>query len=139
MVGEDVLLIGAGHPMGGGRTEVDKVLVEALDGSPTAIAALDHVGRWLGLGAAGLVNLLNPRLIVLGGRFGRMYPFVIRSMEAELDGRALAAPRAMVRIVPTSLADDASLLGAAELAFDPILDDPAGWIGPRVAADLRTA
>jgi hypothetical protein len=68
-----------------------------------------------------------------------MFPFVIRSMEAELDGRALAAPRAMVRVVPTSLADDASLLGAAELAFDPILADPAGWIGPRVTADLRTA
>jgi len=138
-IGEDVLLIRAGHPMGGGRTEVDRVLVEALDGSAAAIAALDHVGRWLGLGAAGLVNLLNPRLIVLGGRFGRMFPFVIRSMEAELDGRALAAPRAMVRVVPTSLADDASLLGAAELAFDPILADPAGWIGPRVSADLRTA
>jgi hypothetical protein len=45
----------------------------------------------------------------------------------------------MVRVVPTSLADDASLLGAAELAFDPILADPAGWIGPRVTADLRTA
>jgi hypothetical protein len=68
-----------------------------------------------------------------------MYPFVIRAMEAELDGRALTAPRAMVRVLPSSLADDAPLLGAAELAFDPILEDPAGWIGPRVAADLRTA
>lgn len=132
-IGEDVLLARAGHPRGGGRREVDAVLREAADGSETAQAALDHVGHWLGLGLAGLVNILNPRLIVLGGRFGRIYPFVIRSLETELDRRALAAPRALVRVVPTALADNAPLLGAAELAFTPLLADPATWVAPRNA------
>jgi predicted NBD/HSP70 family sugar kinase len=138
-VGEEALLMRAGHPRSGGRGEVDAVLREAADGSATALAALDHVGRWLGLGLAGLVNVLNPRLIVLGGRFGRIHPFVIRSLEAELDRRALAAPRSMVRVVATRLAADAALLGAAELAFEPLLADPAIWVHPRVAVAERAS
>ena len=105
-IGEDVLLARAGHARGGGRDEVDAVLHEAVAGSETARAALDQVGRGLGLGLAGLVNIFNPRLIVLGGRFGRIYPFVIRCLDEELDRRALAAPRALVRVVPTALAED---------------------------------
>ena len=85
------------------------------------------VGRWLGVGLAGLVNILNPRLIVLGGLFGRIYPFVA-ALEDELDRRALAAPRRLVRVVPATLGEDAPLLGAAELAFEPLLADPAGWL-----------
>lgn len=124
-IGEEVLLELAGHPRSGGRSEVDAVVREATAGSVTALAALDHVGRWLGLGLAGLVNVLNPRLIVLGGRFGRIHPFVVRSLEEELDRRALAAPRSMVRVVATRLGVNAPLLGAAELAFEPLLADPA--------------
>jgi predicted NBD/HSP70 family sugar kinase len=133
-IGEDALLARAGHARGGGRRAVDAVLREASEDGAAgarARAALDDVGRWLGIGLAGLVNVLNPRLIVLGGQFGRTYPFVSRALEAELDRRALAAPRALVRVVPTELGVDAPLLGAAELALEPILDDPAAWIGRR--------
>jgi hypothetical protein len=52
-------------------------------------------------------------------------------LELELDRRALAAPRALVRIAPARLGVDAPLLGAAELALEPLLADPAGWLGPR--------
>jgi predicted NBD/HSP70 family sugar kinase len=132
-VGEAALLRLAGRAPGGGRGEVDAVLREAEAGSPAALSALDHVGRWLGLGLAGFVNLLNPQLVVLGGVFGRMHPFVARTLEEELDRRALAAPRRLVRIVPATLGADAPLLGAAELALEPLLEDPAGWIGARDA------
>jgi predicted NBD/HSP70 family sugar kinase len=130
-VGEDALLVHAGLTPGGGRAAVDAVLREAAAGSATAQAALDHVGTWLGLGLASLVNLLNPQLVVLGGRFGRMYPFVTRALHAELDRRTLPAARSLVTVIPTSLGVDAPLLGAAELALEPLLADPAQWIRPR--------
>ena len=89
---------------------------------------------------AGLVNVLNPRLIVLGGLFGRIHPFVSAALEAELDRRALPGSRALVRIVPARLGADATLLGAAELAFEPLLADPAAWLRPRgAAAQLASA
>ena len=130
-VGERALLQRAGHPADGGRAEVDAVLREAAAGSAPALEALDHVGRWLGLGLAGLVNVLNPRLIVLGGLFGRISGFVMEPLVAELDRRALPAARALVRIVPTRVGVDAPLLGAAELAFEPLLADPSAWLGVR--------
>ncbi len=132
-VGEGALLRHAGHPEAGGRLAVEAVLREAADGSPVALAALDHVGRWLGLGLAGLVNVLNPRLVVLGGLFGRIHPWIAAILEEELTRRALPAPRALVKVVPASLGLDAPLLGAAELAFEPLLSDPAAWVEPRDA------
>ena len=74
------------------------------------------------------------------GCFGRIHPFVGPTIEHELDRRALAAPRRLVRVVPAVLGEDAPLLGAAELAFEPLLADPAGWLVPRRARlELATA
>jgi predicted NBD/HSP70 family sugar kinase len=130
-VGEAALLRLAGRPTGGGGAEVDAVLREADAGSPAALSALDHVGRWLGIGLAGLVNIFDPELIVLGGTFGRIHSFIAEVLEAELDRRALSGPRRLVRIVPAILGADAPLLGAAELAFEPLLADPAAWLPTR--------
>lgn len=138
-VGEAALLRLAGHAPGGGRGELDAVLREAEAGSPVALSALDHVGRWLGLGLAGLVNILNPRLVVLGGNFGRIHPFVSRTLEDELDRRALPAPRDLVRIVPSTIGVNAPLFGAAELALEPLLADPAAWMAPREAIAERAS
>ncbi len=133
-VGEGALLLRAGHPSAGGRQEVDAVLAEAADGVPAAVSALEEVGHWLGFGLAGLVNVLNSRLIVLGGLFGRIHPMVAKTMHAELDRRALPASRALINVRPATLGADAPLLGAAELAFEPLLADPASWMRPRAMA-----
>jgi predicted NBD/HSP70 family sugar kinase len=71
---------------------------------------------------------LNPRLIVLGGFLGQIHPFVQARVDEQLDRRALAAPRRLVRVVPAALGADAPLVGAAELAIEPLLADPAAWL-----------
>ncbi len=130
-VGEGALLALAGRLPDAGRAGVDAVLEDARTGDRDALAALSQVGRWLGVGLAGLVNLLNPSLIVLGAMHARIHPFVHHAVELELDRRALAAPRSQVRIVPATLGPDAPILGAAELAFEPFLSDPAAWFSGR--------
>ena len=109
-----------------------RVLREAEAGSRAALAALDDVGRWLGFGLAGLVNVLNPR--PRRPRWAASAGSIRLSratLDAELDRRALPAPRALVRVVPARLGVDAPLLGAAELAFEPLLADPAAVRRPR--------
>jgi predicted NBD/HSP70 family sugar kinase len=118
---------------------MEAVLRAARGGEPTALAAMDHVGRWLGRGLAGLVNILNPERIVLGGRFGRLFPFVSATVATQLDRYTIDAPRRMVTIVPAALGEDAPLLGAAELAFEPFLNDPAAWLRPRAASQRELA
>ncbi len=130
-VGEGRLLALAGHPPDAGRAGIDAVLREAEAGSEPARAAIAHVGTWLGIGLAGLVNILNPRLVILGGPNSRIYPLVREAVDAELSRYALPASRDLVRVVPAALGVDAPLIGAAEMAFDPLLSDPAAWFGPR--------
>jgi predicted NBD/HSP70 family sugar kinase len=139
-IGERALLRRARHDPDGGGVAVEDVLREARAGVPSALAALESVGRWLGYGLAGMINVFDPSLIVLGGLFGRIDPFVHQTVEAELDRLSLPAARRLVRLVPARLGVDAPLLGAAELAFDPILTDPAAWVGPRdVLSELDSA
>jgi predicted NBD/HSP70 family sugar kinase len=139
-VGRDVILRRAGvtdHP---GLAGVEQVIAAATDGSPEARAALVDVGRWLGIGLGALVNILNPRMIVLGGVHARMYPVIRDVVDAEVGRRSLAAPRAEVRIVPAMLGVDAPLIGASEAAFEPLLADPAAWMTSVADADqMRSA
>ena len=138
-VGAPSLLRRAGRSPDGGRSEVDALLADAAAGDPRALAAMAETGTWLGRGLAGLVNVLNPRLVVFGGLFGRIHPFVAAIVDAELDRGALAAPRRLVRVVAGSLGAEAPLRGAAELAFEPFLADPALWMRSRDGTMSRTA
>ena len=119
----------AGYPADAGRSGIDAVLREAEAGSASAVTALAHVGRWLGIGLGGIVNILNPRLVILGGPHARLHPLVRGPMEAELGRYALPASHALVRVVPAALGVNAPLVGAAEMAFEPLLSDPAAWFG----------
>jgi predicted NBD/HSP70 family sugar kinase len=138
-IGVDALLVRAGRAAGGGSAAADAVLAEAEAGLPLAQAAIAEVGRWLGYGLAGLVNVFNPSLIVLGGSFTGIYPFVSDVIRAQIERFALPAPRAVVRVVPATLGLDAPMLGAAELAFEPFLADPAQWLRSGSTARLASA
>lgn len=124
-VGEGALLRRAGRSAEpGDRTAVRTLLDDARAGDDAARAAVEAFGRWLGVGLAGVVNVFNPRRVVLGGLFAELHPLVARTVDAELDGRALDASRAVVDVVVSALGVDAPLLGAAELALDELLGDP---------------
>ena len=136
-VGEQALLALAGHPVDGGRSEVDRVLDDARAGDEQALAAFDQVGTWLGRGIAGLVNVLNPQLVVLGGLFQRVYQYVEPSLRIEVQRLTLRPTAAVVTIASSSLGVDAPLLGAAELAFERLLDDPASLAESTTQAEWR--
>ena len=124
-IGERAMLVRAGRPADGGRRAIDELIEAAMAGEPAALASVAHVGRWLGIGIATLTNVFNPTLVVLGGIFGRIHPMIEEALAEVLGQRTLPASIELVRIVPGALGADAPLLGAAELAFEPMLADPA--------------
>jgi predicted NBD/HSP70 family sugar kinase len=123
-VGEEALLRRAGLDPLGGAGAVAGLLVAADGGDASALAALKESGRWLGIGIAGLVNVFNPTRVALGGLYARIYPYVEDAVRRELDTRAMPAPRAMVELTTVLLGPFTLLLGAAELALAPALQDP---------------
>jgi predicted NBD/HSP70 family sugar kinase len=129
-IGEPAILSLAGRPADGGREAIAEVIAAARAGEERASAAMEHLGTWLGIGLAGLVNIFDPSLVVLGGMFERIHPLVAERIDAVLDERALPASRELVTVVPAALGVDGPVLGAAELAFEPFLADPAAHLRP---------
>ena len=85
---------------------------------------LARQARSLAIALGNAINMLNPSLIVLGG-FLRVFPAVAATvLHDELTRRSMGAPRNLVRAVPATLGADTLVIGAAELAFAPVLSDP---------------
>jgi predicted NBD/HSP70 family sugar kinase len=103
-------------------------LGDYLHGLHSAPTELGAVGRRLGRGLAGLVNLLNPQLIVLGGYLRPLYRWVEADVRAEMTARALHIPGIMPPVVMPGLGDRSVLIGASEVAFRALLDDPVGCL-----------
>lgn len=105
-------------------TELGCRLDELADELSSAPVQLSVVAHHLGRGLAGLVNLLNPEIIVLGGYLRALYPLVRNEVLAEMDTRALQVSGFRPEVVLPGLGDRSVLIGAAEVAFRTLLDDP---------------
>ena len=127
--GEPALLARAGLPPDGGRAAVDELLERADAGEPAALAALRIEARWLAIGIAGLINVLDPDTVVLGGLFDRILPSIRAWLDDELALRRYRAARRDVAVVGAALGPRSVTVGAAELAFGPVLGDPARVMG----------
>ena len=125
-IGTEALVRALGLPDGSAESDVVALL---RVGGPKRVAQLDTVAHFLGIGLANVVNLLNPRLIVLGGLLRDLYPMVSARVGEALAGAALAAPMEQVTLALPELGGDAVLLGAAEFAWQDTLADPATVLG----------
>jgi len=123
-VGENRLLTLAGRAAGSGPDGVDEVMAAALSGEVVAQEALEEIASWTAVGLRSLINLFNPEVIVVGGTLAQLWPSIGDRVEEILSRRGLPAPRAGVAVLPATLGRDSSLIGAAELAFEAILEDP---------------
>lgn len=111
-------------------------LVELLDGHDEPTPALREIGHSLGQGLAGLVNAFNPTVVVLGGYFRALYRLVGAEVSAALAEHALPAPLESVTVSLPGLDDDSVLLGAAEMALEPVFADPVAGLAGASGAGL---
>jgi len=109
------------------ESEIEDVLSDVAIGNRRSIAGVRRTGEWVGIGLASLVNLFNPRVVVLGGTLGSLYPTMEPSLAAAYS-RALGPIREQALLVRSELGSDAQLVGASEVAFADVLEDPAGTL-----------
>ncbi len=129
-VGEPALLEAAGRAGGPvGREGVRAVVAAAERGDPAARAALDRVGGWLGIGVVNLINLFNPGVVVFGGILSEIYRGAAAVVRDRVTTGGLPVSRERVALRTAALGYDATLAGAAELGFAPLLADPLGVLG----------
>jgi glucokinase len=91
----------------------------ALHGDPTALGILAEVGTRLGEGIAGLVNVLDPEAVVVGGGVGEAGEAFLGPARAaftrSVEG---AAHRPAVPLLDAALGNDGAAIGAALLALE---------------------
>jgi glucokinase len=117
----------------GDSSKVDGPVVTAAaaEGDPVAIHVLAEVGRRLGEGIAGLVNVLDPEVVVVGGG-AIMAGDLLLDPAREAFAETVMAPkhRPKVPIVAAELANDAGAVGAADLALLALENIGEGDAGP---------
>ena len=75
------------------------------------------VGEKIGIGLAGVVNLLNVEKIVIGGGVAEAGKILFDSIKRTINMRAMKLPAKTVKVVKAKLGYDAGLIGAATLVL----------------------
>jgi glucokinase len=105
-----------------GKIKSGELAAAVAAGDPVAVREVERAAYFLGLGIGGVVNLLGPELIVIGGgvtaALGPMFLDLIRTSARQ---QILVDPDQTIKIEPASLGDDAGILGAALLAQEKFL------------------
>jgi predicted NBD/HSP70 family sugar kinase len=100
--------------------EVDDVIRRARTQEPAVLAALRDVGRHLGHATSLLANILNPEVVILGGYYVPLAPWLLPAAHEELAGRAVAPDTGGLRLVASALGTDAAAAGAAAHVLDSV-------------------
>ncbi|HXX93929.1 MAG TPA: ROK family transcriptional regulator [Planctomycetota bacterium] len=102
---------------GGSReASFDQVVRRARSGDPAAARILDRSARMLGLGLASALNLFNPELLVLNGRFFDAGDLVQGALRASILAHAVGSTVRRLSIESSSLGVRAAALGAGLVA-----------------------
>ncbi|MCG5219534.1 ROK family transcriptional regulator [Streptosporangium sp. KLBMP 9127] len=100
--------------------EIDEVVRLARNGDTATLAALAEIGGNLGKGVAILANVLNPEVVVLGGYYVPLAPWVLPAAQAEVRRRTIAPEAGGCRIVASTLGYGAAALGGAARVLDSV-------------------
>jgi predicted NBD/HSP70 family sugar kinase len=106
----------------GGRSLTMRRVVELVEsGDTAAMQAVRETARYLGIGIAGLVNGLDPEIVVIGGEitkaWGLVEPIITGEVRRNLRSREVAIRRSSFEVRPT-------LKGAMTLVLNELLSVP---------------
>ena len=99
------------------RKEVTLEEMNALakEGNAGALKFWQETATHIGNGLVGVVNMLNPERIVIGGGVSNNHEFLFKTINAVIKKRAMMTQSSMVKIVRAKLGNDAGILGAQVL------------------------
>lgn len=110
--------------------EVAEVVRRARAQERPVLQSLRDLGRHLGSGIGLLVNLLNPEVVLLGGYYEPLAPWLLPAAIGEVRDRVLAPDAGGLRLAASTLGQEAAATGGAALVIDSI---DAGQLSVTVA------
>lgn len=117
----DVLGLGAAD-----AEQLEAALLAASDDD--AVTEIDRQVDMLSTALRNAINILNPALVVLGGFLGSLQAARPEQMTSLVGLQTLGPAFEDVAIARAALGDEILVIGAAELVFEKVLQDPAAWL-----------
>lgn len=99
----------------------ESVAKAASRGDGFAVKVWSDAMYHLGLGVANVVNVLNPRLVIIGGGVAKAGDILFEPVTRTVQKRAMKALADDVRIIPAANGDLAGLMGAIAVALSDYL------------------
>ncbi len=115
--GQDAILVAAGAAS---RAELEE---RCQAGDSRALESVSEAGRWLGIALASVANLFDPDVIVLGGVFAALAPWLREAVADNLARHGVSAD-----IVVSQLGTEAAVRGAAGAVVHEVIADPARYL-----------
>lgn len=100
---------------------LEKIIQRGQAGDPLARKLFDEVGQALGTAIGHMVNLINPRGVILGWALAPAYNMLMPGIEKGLERSALQDLRKDLVIIPSLNGSDDALLGSIALVLDEII------------------
>ena len=94
------------------------------EGDARVIGALDDIAQELVVGISLLVDVLNPRMVVLGGYFGFFADRLLGPVEEAVNSRVMDEG-SRIHIIASGLGMSAAAYGGALVALEAVMENPA--------------
>jgi N-acetylglucosamine repressor len=94
------------------------------EGDRAARDALSATGRYLGIGLASVINVLNPGAVIVGGEIAHAWDLIEPLIRHQVVTRVLTEQAAATRIVPEADHEEKRLKGASALILAPFFAAP---------------
>jgi predicted NBD/HSP70 family sugar kinase len=109
------------------RTGVTMATIEeaALADDPLALQVVRTAAEYLGIAVAGLLNLMNPAGVILGGGLSMLGERLLGPMRAMVQRRTFVSSVGAAEIRTSDLGPRGVAIGAATLVLDAALTEPS--------------
>lgn len=94
------------------------ISVAAEQGDPFAKEILSEAGNLLGVAIASILNVLDLRIVVVGGGISAAGEYVFNAITKSVRSRVLTSIKPDVKVIPAKLGNTAGIFGAASLVIN---------------------
>lgn len=104
---------------------IEQIHDAALADDPLALHVVREAAEYLGIAIAGMVNLMNPAAVIIGGGIARLRDRILGPLRETVLRRTFVAAAAASEIRTSELGPQDVAIGAATLVLAAALDDPS--------------
>ncbi len=109
------------------RLSISLIVEAAKNNDSIALTALQETGKWLGIGAANLINVINPECVIFGGVLMGAHEFLMPIIRQTVNEHTLPWMHEGIELVTAKHGEDAAVMGGVAIVYEDVLNNPRKW------------